>query len=81
MSVPVWQVTGQLHIHFIIRLHFHTYKISNTAKEGKQKDCIPMNVPLISAHHAVSVLSSQYAKTSTLPVSWCLSIAAKEANN
>jgi hypothetical protein len=41
---------------------------------------MPMNVPLISAHYAVSVLPSQYANISTLPVSWCLYSAAKEAN-
>jgi hypothetical protein len=40
-----------------------------------------MNVPLISAHHAVSVLSSQYANISTLPISWCVSVAAKQGNN
>ena len=39
-----------------------------------------MNASMISAHHAVSVLSSQHANISALPVSWCLSVADKEAN-
>jgi hypothetical protein len=80
VAQSLYRLSYPTHIYFIIRLHFRTYRNSNTAMEGTQKDCIPMNASMISAHHAVSVLSSQHANISALPVSWCLSVADKEAN-